>query len=111
MKAADLDRYGCTLNGRRITYGSLRNYVCNECGGAAGHRFVPTESGKTVDKVACARCGCEDIISERLYLEQISDGWEVELGLPDNLRELVRQQRGQTDRCQSAIEAIDDLFG
>ena len=105
MKATDLGRYGCTLNGRRITYGSLRHYVCNDCGGGVTHRFAP------VDSVACARCGGEDIISERRYLEQISDGWEVEMGLPDNLRELVRQQRGQTDRCQSATEAIDDLFG
>ena len=111
MKATNCDRYGCTISGRRITYDALRRYVCDECGGAITHRFTWDEQTKaTVDSVACAACGGDELITETRYAEQISDGWEVEQGLPAHLRELLETDRGGT-KCQSATEATDDLFG
>lgn len=108
MIATDLDRYGCTVGGKRITYGSLRRYVCNDCGGAITHRFTwDDETETTVESVACAACGCLEMITERRYLEQISDGWEVLAGLPEQLRAQMKEM-GQ---CQSKTETIDDLTG
>jgi len=109
MRATDCDRYGFTLNGTRHTYGDLRHYVCNECGGAMMH-LMPwnAEEERNEDRVGCAACGCEEMISERRYLEQETDGWEVMRGLPEHLRALMQ---GGQPRCLSATEAIADLFG
>lgn len=108
MKATDCGRYGCTVNGRRIAYDALRRYVCNDCGGTMSHRFTwDAETETTVDSVACAACGCEEMISERRYLEQISDGWEAEQGLPPAIRALMKGD----GRCQSRTETIDDSTG
>lgn len=107
MRATDCDRYGATVHGQRITYDALtRRYICNECGGRIAHRFT-RENDRTVDSVACAACGCEEFVSERRYLEQIAEGWEVERGLPEAIRNLL--QGGH--KCLSATEAIADLFG
>ena len=106
MKPTNLNRNGFTLNGRHHTYGDLRRYVCNECGGGVVHKAAWNEAeDRSEDKVACARCGCEDIISESKYLEQIADGWEAERGLPEPLRKLLR---GESE-CQSATDAADAL--
>jgi len=108
VKATNCDRYGCTINGRRITYDALRRYVCDECGGAITHRFTWDEQTEaTVDRVACAACGGEELITESRYLEQISDGWEVLDGLPDALKAQIEGDRP----CQSKTETIDDLTG
>ena len=108
MKATNLTRYGFNLGARTLAYSALNHYVCNECGGAMTHRFTrDAETETTVDSVACPSCGCEDMISEHQYLGQISDGWEVEQGLPPEIRELMKGDR----QCQSRIEATDDLTG
>jgi len=103
VKAENCDRYGCTLGGRRITYGKLRHYVCDECGGAVTHRF--TQEG---DSVACARCGSAEIISESRYLQQISDAAEVMAFLPPQFRALYVDQEPELIGAQ---QSIDDLFG
>jgi len=109
MNATNCDRYGCTIGGQQITYDKLRHYVCDECGGQVTHSFTWDESTEaTIDRVACAACGCVEIVSERRYLEQISEGWEVEQGLPDALRALLAQGGPQ---CQSATESIAVLYG
>ena len=107
MKAANLTRYTFDLGGRTLGYSALRRYVCNDCGGTVSHRFTwDAETETTVDSIACAACGCEEMVTERTYLEQISDGWEVMDGLPEALRAKIEGDR----QCQSATEATDDLF-
>jgi DNA-directed RNA polymerase subunit RPC12/RpoP len=106
MKATDLDRYGCTLGGRRIAYDALRYYVCEACGGAITHRVV-REDDHTEERVACAACGGEEIISESKYLRQIAEGHEVLQSLPPELRVLIESEREQV----TAEQAIEDLFG
>ena len=108
MKPSNLTRYTFDLNQRTFPYAHLSNYVCDECGGAIVHRFIWDEDTETtVDSIACGRCGCEEIISEHRYLEQISDGWEVEQGLPPAIKALMKGDR----QCQSRIETTDDLTG
>lgn len=103
MRATDLDRYGCILGGRKITYQRLlRYYVCNECGGRITHTFVDG------DRVQCGACGGEDFVSEHAYEMQIVDGFEVMQGLPESLRALVEPER--ETQCQSATEAVAALF-
>jgi len=94
MKPTNCDRYGFTLGVKRHTYADLRHYVCNECGGGVTHRAVwDVEADKSVDKVACAQCGAEDLITESKYLRQISEAWEVESTLPEPYRTLLKGQR------------------
>jgi DNA-directed RNA polymerase subunit RPC12/RpoP len=100
MKPTNCGRYTFELGGRAVKYDALRNYVCNECGGAVTHSFPGG-----ADRVACAKCGGEDIITESRYMQQIAEGWEVMAGLPEYLQE---QMKGQAE-CQSATEATDDL--
>ena len=107
MKPSNLTRLTFNLSTRTLPYARLRDYVCNNCGGGMAHKFVWDEEAQaTVDKVECGACGGDDLVSERHYLEQISDGWEVAQGLPPALQALMK---GST-QCQSATEAIDDLF-
>jgi len=102
MKAKNCVRDGCTVNGKQITYQTLcARYVCNECGGAIVHGFARD------DFVHCGRCGCDEIVSERRYLEQIAEGWEVLEGLPEALHTLLKGE----PQCLSATEAVADLFG
>ncbi len=70
MKATNCTRYTFDLGERTLKYSALRHYVCNECGGRIGHTFVGG------DHIACMRCGCEDIISESLYLRQKAEAIE-----------------------------------
>lgn len=108
MKATSCTRTGCTIGHKQITYDALsRYYVCDECGGRPIHRIV-RDGDQTVDCVACGACGCEELVSERRYLEQIAEGWEVEAGLPEPLRVLIK--KGEP-RCQSATEAVAALYG
>ena len=108
MIPADLDRYGCTLNGRRLTYAELtRHYVCDECGGRLVHSFVRAPDGGTTDRVFCGECGGEDVVSQRQYDQQVADGHEVLRSLPDDLRALLEPEREQVN----AEQAIEDLFG
>lgn len=78
MRAENCDRFGWTdPRGGRHTYGSLRKYVCNECGGGVVH-LIPWNAELEIseDKVGCARCGSEEIIKESTYNRQISDALE-----------------------------------
>jgi DNA-directed RNA polymerase subunit RPC12/RpoP len=72
MRAENCTRYTFDLGGETHKYGELRKYVCNACGGRAMHTFLDG-----VDKVACGRCGGEDIISEYRYDKQVSDAQEL----------------------------------
>jgi len=108
VKATNCDRYGCTISGRRITYDALRRYVCDECGGAITHRFTWDEQTKaTVDRVACAACGGDELITETRYAEQVSDAIEVMAALPPQFRALYLEP--ETDQVD-AQQAIDELF-
>ena len=109
MKATNCDRYGCTISGRRITYDALRRYVCDECGGAITHRFTWDEQTEaTVDRVACAACGGDELITETRYAEQVSDAIEVLAALPAQFRALYLDDT-ETDQID-AQQAIDELF-
>ena len=82
MRAENCDRYGAEIRGERMTYAHItRRYVCDKCGGALGHTFLGG-----VDKVACMRCGGEEIISETRYLQRISKGLEAEYVERDFIR-------------------------
>jgi hypothetical protein len=102
VKPESLDREGCTLGGRRVTYAALaRYYVCNECGGKPVHSFVPE------DRVFCGECGGDDFISETRYRQQIADAYEVLHSLPPEFRALyVDDSKPKMDGKQ----AISDLF-
>jgi hypothetical protein len=95
VRAENCTRYTFELGGETHKYGDLRRYVCNMCGGGVGHTF-PRVDGKTVDRVACLRCGSEDIIRESVYNRQVSDAIEVryterEMGMP--LRDVKEEGR------------------
>jgi len=108
VRPADLDRYGCTLGARRITYDALRHYVCEACGGAITHRIVRADD-RTVDRVACAACGGEDIISEQRYQQQVAEGYEVLRSLPPEFRALYVEETDEPP--VDAKRAIADLWG
>lgn len=108
MNATNCDRYGCTINGQRITYATLtRRYVCNECGGGIAHQ-IARENDQTVDRVACARCGCDEFVSEQRYLEQCAEGAEVLMTLPPEFRALYVDE--SESKPADARRAIAELF-
>jgi len=110
MEATNLDRYGCTVGERRITYGQLKSYVCNDCGGRAVHGFTyDPDTGETVDRVNCGTCGGTDIIHEMTFAQQQAEADEVLTGLPPMLRALIAPEM-EGVRCHSRTEAIADLF-
>ena len=73
MRAENCTRYGAEVGGERLTYDNIcRRFVCDKCGGVVGHTWV----GAGGDKVACARCGSKEIISQSRYDKQVSDALE-----------------------------------
>ena len=109
MEATDLDRYGLTVGGRRITYDGLKHYLCNDCGGCIVHKFR-WNGETTVDEVCCGICGGTDIVHEATFQRQVTEADEVLAGLPPALRALIAPETEES-KCHSGIEAIADLFG
>lgn len=104
MKATDLDRYGCTLGGKRITYRRLiARYACNECGGKICHSFVGG------DRVFCGECGGDDFVSEYAYAQQVADGYEVLHSLPPQFRALYVDDEPKAPQL-TAQQAIAELY-
>jgi DNA-directed RNA polymerase subunit RPC12/RpoP len=85
VKPTNLTRYTFDLGGETHNYSALRHYVCSECGGGVAHSFVGG------DHVACGRCGGEDIISERKYLQQVSDGLDWMYAMRNLRPDLIRK--------------------
>lgn len=82
MLATDIDRDGCTLGRKRITYATLsRDYRCNECGGRPTSKWNDDEGWHP----ECAKCGGRDFIHEYEYERQAAEAVEVLDGLPDEL--------------------------
>jgi len=109
MKAANLTRYTFDLGGRTLGYSALRRYVCNDCGGTVSHRFTwDAETETTVDSIACAACGCEEMVTESRYLEEMADGAEVLAALPAQFRALYVDEPEPIHI--DAQQAIDELF-
>lgn len=100
-----------TVNSKEMTYQTFtRRYVCNQCGGGlTEHHSQNPQTGEWVNWVQCGNCGERaDFVTERRYEEQIAEGYEVLQGLPAELRGLLAPKEEQ---CQSATEAIGDLYG
>jgi len=103
MIATSFTRIGCTLGKRIISYTSLKqHYVCNECGGQIVVGFDDTG-----DWAKCSGCSGQDFISARQFDQECVEAWEVERGLPPELRALV----GDSEPMVSAQQAINELFG
>ncbi len=102
MKATNCGRYTFELGGEKLNYSALRRYVCNQCGGAVTHSFLGG-----VDRVACARCGNDDIISESKYLQRRSDSMEARYSLPPKVRTFY-EQKGQSMPLKD-VQGLGDL--
>lgn len=108
MKATNCSRYTFDLGGEKLKYSALRRYVCNDCGGQVTHRAVWNDAEKrSEDRVACARCGSIDIISESARLRRTSQTLEARYSLPPKVRKFY-EQRGHTMPLKD-VEGLGDL--
>jgi len=109
MRPLRYDRDGFWVDvDRKIPYGQLRKYVCEACGGGLVHRSRwDFDLDRSVDEIACAECGGEDIISESLYNKQVHDAAVVLSSLPPAFRALYAKPKEQID----AEQAAEELFG
>lgn len=104
MDATDFTRYGCKVGNKTVTYIHLcRYYVCNKCGGRLARRCNATD-----DWAECVEChNDKDFIHESQFERECFEAFEVERGLPPELRALV----GDSEPMVSAQQAIDELYG
>jgi len=108
MRPLRYDRDGFWVDvDRKIPYGQLRKYVCEACGGGLVHRSRwDFDLDRSVDEIACAECGGEDIISEQVHRQRIADGMEAMADLPEWAREMYGLEKPKTTDAQQAIREL-----